>query len=345
VILKNKMDLRCYDSLSKKFRRCGAHLRKCQELPRAALRFVPVPLAFALLAAFCLYGQVSQKQAKRTFAHDRDVETAFQWQAPPRWEGEFLVGYINNGSSGPVIFTIDRNGRRQETLFTLKDAGWIDVIDAAVSQTGEIAAVGSAIGGDRATCYVARIAADRKSQIVTRVWPYCAMTVTFAADGTIWTIGHIKNDQDTGALAYHVLRRFDPSGKLLGSLTLDVMGRGTDETSRLRASRNRVGWFTRNNEYLEFSLDGSELDRYEGPEGATHEEITGVTIGPENEVVASRFRKGKTEFLTLDRENRTWIPVSIPTEYAPDWARVLGFDGTTLVTNSVNGRMRRFHTK
>jgi hypothetical protein len=34
--------------------------------------------------------------------------------------------------------------------------------------------------------------------------------------------------------------------------------------------------------------------------------------------------------------------VSIPKEHTPTWARVLGFDGTTLVTYTTNGRLRRF---
>src|SRR5579864_1735062 len=113
------------------------------------MRIIKYLLATGLLTAFCLEGQTAEKQAKRTFTHERDVETAFLWHEVPRWDGEFLVGYINNQSSGPVIFTIDRDGRREETLFTLKDAGWIDLTDAATSPSGEIAVVGSALGGDR----------------------------------------------------------------------------------------------------------------------------------------------------------------------------------------------------
>jgi hypothetical protein len=254
------------------------------------------------------------------------------------------VGYINNHSNGPVIVTIDRNGRREETLLTLKDAGHINLTDVAVSSSGEIATIGSALGNDRGTIFVARIARDRQSQVVTPVWPYCPMVVTFAPDGTIWTIGHLKDEENTRAVAFHVLRRFDSSGKLLGSTILNVAGDRTDETSYLRSSQDRIGWLTRGGEYIEFSLDGTEIARYDGP-GAAERDITGVALSPENDVVAGRFRKDKTELDMLDRQTRTWIPVSIPPEFAPTYTRVFGFDGTTLVTNHTNTELRRFNTK
>jgi hypothetical protein len=97
------------------------------------MRIIKYLLATGLLTASWLDGQVIEKQPKCTFALARDVETAFQWQAPPHWDGGFLVGYINNPSSGPVIFMIDRDGRREEILFTLKDEGWIDPKDSVRS--------------------------------------------------------------------------------------------------------------------------------------------------------------------------------------------------------------------
>jgi hypothetical protein len=33
----------------------------------------------------------------------------------------------------------------------------------------------------------------------------------------------------------------------------------------LRSSNDRVGWFTRFDEYFEFSLDGKQIGHYEGP--------------------------------------------------------------------------------
>lgn len=70
-----------------------------------------------------------------------------------------------------------------------------------------------------------------------------------------------------------------------------------------------------------------------------------MVLSEENDVVAGRFGKGKADFVVLDREKRAWTTVSLPKEHAPTWAWVLGFDGTTLVTYSKNGKLRRFNTK
>lgn len=254
-----------------------------------------------------------------------------------------LVGYNHNHSSSPIIYTIDRDGRRDETLFTFSDAGLMNLVDVAASRTGEIAVIGSAYTSDgRATTFVARIATDRQHQTITRTWPYCPMVVTFAPDGTLWTIGHSKDNDNTTVLAYNVLQRFDASGRMLGSTSLPVKGNRTQETSGLRSSRDRVGWLTRDGEYLELSLNGSEMARYDGPEVASDLDITGLAMSDDNDVVIGRFGHGKADFLALDRETRSWSQLSLPKEYVPIWAGVHGFDGTNLVTNSKNGTLRRF---
>ncbi len=302
-------------------------------------------LGSAFVAVFWIAGVTVHAQAKlRAVAHDRDVETAFVWEEPPQWDGERLLGYVNNHTNGPVIYAIDRDGRRDEMLFTFQDAGRINLYGIAGSRDGEVAVIGSAFTADsRGTSFFARISPDRKRQIVTRVWPYCPGAVTLAADGTLWTIGLLKDDENTRVLERYVLRRFDRSGKLITSTTLSVKGREQVPMSHLRASLDRVGWFTLSNEYLEFSLDGSEVGRYDGPDGATERDITGIALGDRDDIVIGWFGKGKAQFVTLDRETRAWKPLQLPKEkYATTWARPLGFDGTTLVTTSTNGTLRRF---
>ncbi len=169
------------------------------------LRYVGCfPLVYS--AVFCLTGQVNEGREKRTFTHEREVETAFVWETPPRWEGGKLVGYLHNHSSGPIIYTMDRDGTRDETLFTLKDGALIHVSDLAGSPNGEIAIVASALTSDTGgTTFLARISAEREHQTITRTWPYCPKVVTFAADGNIWTIGNMKSEDGTQDLARNVL--------------------------------------------------------------------------------------------------------------------------------------------
>ncbi len=311
-------------------------------------RYLRISLGLLAVAIFCLTGQVNEGRAKRTFTHERDVETAFIWDSFPRWEGRNLVGHLHNHSSGPVIYTIDQNGRRDETVFTLKDGALINIHDLAASTDGEIALVASALSADkRGTTFFARISADRESQTITRTWPFCPSVVTFAPDGNVWIIGNMKSEDGTQDLARNVLRRFDRSGKMLGSATLQVKGWRTAETSFLRASKDRVGWFAPEGEYFEFSLDGSEIGRYPGPEGAGVEfrNITGMVLSEDSEVIVGHFGGTHAEFVVLSREQRAWNSISVSKEHAPSWAFVLGLDGTTLVTTTTNGRLGRFRTR
>ena len=309
---------------------------------RATLGF----LAIAALAAALLDGQATGGKAKRTLSFDSEVDTGPRGKYLPRWNDGMLVGYATNFSSGPILYSIDRSGYRTETLFALPDGARINLMNIALSNDGEIALVGSALSADsRGATFVARIAADRQHQTVTRIWPYCAVVVTFAPDGTVWTVGHLKDDENTRVVAYNVLRRFDHSGKVLGSTTIRTSASRPQETSYLFSSADRVGWFTREREFIEFSLDGTEIGRYEWPEEFSGGEVSGVATSDGNDVIASWSYNGRMELLALDRTAGAWQTLALPALHHPVSAWVLGFDGTTLVTTTASDRITRFRTK
>jgi len=108
-----------------------------------------------------------------------------------------------------------------------------------------------------------------------------------------------SNDENTKVLARAVLRRYDAEGKLVGSANIETRPYYLSlETSFLISSRDRVGWLNRGGEYVEFSLDGEEIGRYEGPEGSLSGDVSGVAIRKDNLVVAGCFQGEKTEFLS-----------------------------------------------
>jgi hypothetical protein len=294
----------------------------------------------------CVATLLCGQAARRTFTFERDVQTSSVWSEIPRWDGTMLVGWDHNDSASPIIYTIDQDGRRDEILFTFQGAAQIGINHATGSQEGEIAIVGSAYTADgRFTSFLARISADRRRQTITRTSPYHPSELTFAPDGTVWTVGNLKDEENTrDVVPKHLLRRFDSAGKLLGSAVIRVKGFHPDESTFLRASRDRVAWFT-GEEYIEFGLDGSEADRYYGPEVANVREITGVAVSGEGDVVVGRFGGGAAGVLVLDRETRTWDAATLPSQHAPTWTWILGFDGATLVTYSDVGILRRFKMK
>jgi hypothetical protein len=297
----------------------------------------------------CVANLLCGQAARRTFTFERDVQTSSVWREIPRWDGAQLVGYEHDDSAGPIVYTIDRDGRRDEFLFTFEGFARIWIHNIAGSPDGEIAIVGSAYTNDnQLTTFLARVASDRKRQLITRTWPYVPRVVTFAPDGTVWTIGGLKKNEDnTRDVSSHFVRHFDRTGRVIWSSTVRVRGPevGGETASILRASRDRIGWLTQDGEYIEFSLDGAETGRWDLPGHAGFLETTGFALSDENDVIVGHFGKGHAELLELDRDAQAWARVTLPKDYTPSWAWVMGFDGTTLVTHSNTGILRRFNMK
>ncbi len=302
---------------------------------------MPNKLLTALFAASTLFAQSSQE---RTLVHERDVQTSSVWLTIPRWAGGSLLWHDPMVSDGQAIYILDRDGKRDQILFTAPGISAISISHIAGSRAGEIAITGSAFSDEGGlTAFLARISADHQHQTVTRTWPYVPKELTFDYNGNIWTIGDLKDDENTRDRV-HTLRRFDPTGKLLGSATIRVKGSFSDETTYLCSSRDRVGWFA-GEEYIEFGLNGSEIARYAGPAVSYWHDISGVTMNDESDVIAGRFGSGKANILILDRQTRAWTPVSLPKDYAPTWLEILGFDGAMLVTYGEMGILHRFELK
>jgi hypothetical protein len=170
--------------------------------------------------------------------------------------------------------------------------------------------------------------------------PYVPRAVTFTDDGAVWTIGHVKSPDLTREIQQARLERFDQSGKVTISSNVRVSPGMDVAAASLNASRDRIGWLNTEN-YIEFSLDGTEIARYDLAKGSV-ELDTGVALSDSNEVIAGRFSGGKNDFVMLNRTTKNWEPISLPEREKPNWARVLGFDGDTIVTTSTNGTFRRY---
>ncbi len=279
-------------------------------------------------------------QHARKLVLEGKLQTSTIWTVLPRWNGGLLVGVEERNSSAPIVYTIDRDGRRDELLLTIPNAALITIFDLNVTPDGQIALVGQAYSDDpRSATFVARISADRKVQTVTRAWPFAPQVVTIAADNTLWALGPLMDEDNTRVVADTVLRRFDVSGALLTSKELPVAlaGHHSADMSFLASSKDRVGWYRHDGDYLEFALDGTATTRVQGPA-----DVSGFALSEDNEAVAGNFSRKNAEFVVLDRRSGTWRPVTNSKEYAPTWAWVLGFDGSTLVATTRNGELTRF---
>jgi hypothetical protein len=102
------------------------------------------------------------------------------------------------------------------------------------------------------------------------------------------------------------------------------------------------GWFTNGCEYIEFSLDGREIERFDGPPGVGIKQISGVGLDAENGLFVGRYEDHIFEVLAFDRSSRAWNETSVAGLDTPSWARIPGFDGTTLITTEKWDTMRRY---
>ena len=284
---------------------------------------------------------------------------------PAHWSGKVLIGVEENHSKGPLIFVIDRDGRRDQFSFSLPNAETIYVHGLDINSTGRVAIVGGAVSGDaRAGSFLALVAHDRKSQSVIRTWPYVPWEVAFVPDGSLWAVGYTFHDTEDRVVKPNVLAHFDSDGKLLESFPVQAKSEfaghsGALQYSFLRASSDRMGWFTNGLEYIEFSFDGKEIGRYDGPDVSDREESIrrgGFGLSNDNEVLFSTIEnasvaarpatnpsKPNRKTWSLDRETRRWVQTQILDDTLPAWSTVLGFDGSTLAVTGEFHEIRRYN--
>jgi len=249
----------------------------------------------------------------------------------PLLSGGKLLSVEVNRTPEPVLWAVDANGRPEEVRFTIPGASYVLVHGMAATADGTLVVHGSTYDNNsRGGSFLSIIAPDRSKSTVVRLVPYYPRVLTIAQDGTIWMIGY-----DESRRQHNVLKRFDPAGKVISSRDLDATGRisqDANEESTLRASGDRVGWLTNRSEYIEFSLDGQEMDRFQAP--PWHPMLAALTtfaIDKKDTVIASVTQPKQQESLVwlLDRSRHDWVPLSRGKLEATSW--MLGLDGNDVV--------------
>lgn len=170
------------------------------------------------------------------------------------WSGGALLIVQYRFSDSPVFSSFDREGKLiSQFTFTIPEARVNTVFDRSFARgfDGSVAIVGSAYTADsRGTSYLAWVSPDGMNQNIVRLSPFHAWAVTVAADGAIWVAGDEKKVGQEPDLSQSVIRRYDKTGKLLGSyipwsnLHVDAQ-RSPAEESILVSSKERVGWYSR----------------------------------------------------------------------------------------------------
>ena|ERR1700683_2767580 len=178
-------------------------------------------------------------------------------------------------------------------------------------------------------------------QTIISTSPFFPAAVTVASDGTIWVAGHqTKEPSEERDYSQHLIRRYDKTGKLLGSF-IPWSAFGTEPlklpfaSSVLLSLQDRVLWYSpRSPTYTEFSLDGSVINQFNSAPHPEHD-ITRVTACEDGSVFASTLirsagRQTQWGIFRLDRQRGDWS--LIPRN--EKWGNLLGCDGRRLATTT-----------
>jgi hypothetical protein len=291
-------------------------------------------LFLPILICAAVYPAAAQTLPRLVHERDAAVPLPFPQRLSFLWSGHLLLDRLDDHTSAPQLVIVSGDYKVERISFDIAEASMVNVRSYAAGADGAIALCGSAdTPGPKGTTYVSWISPDRKRRILTRVWPYVPEKVAIAGDGTIWAAGFLHEEPGLGAAALNVIRHFDVSGRVLASFSArprPVPNETSDlYDSYLLASRDRVGWFTKSNQYIEYSLAGEELNRYDGPGGVDPvRDVCGVGLSERNGLSVCVNQKGVWRVLALNRGTRTW-DAELPEQEG--YALLLGYDGETLV--------------
>jgi hypothetical protein len=260
----------------------------------------------------------------------------------PVWQCRGLLGVEENFTDEPIIFYTNDEGRTERIQLSIPGGRYLLIRGIAGSRDGSIAATFSAYNdAGQPGSFLALIRPDRSQQVVVRMWPYVADAATMGPSGQVFTIGRVRDGAGGRDSQHNVIKIFDAAGKLIN--TSVILARGDPEfssgdagqASLLSSSKDRLGWLTNLNEYIEFRFDGSELHRFPAPPGRAPDPFGTFALSSDNDVVVGTVDGDHLKLWSLQRLTGSWTALDI-SGTKPSTSALLGFDGQQLVI--VDGR-------
>jgi hypothetical protein len=267
-----------------------------------------------LFSLFLLVLSGSSLQAESlSLEYEMKIGVDFGGMHVERWSEGALVNFVSNETAAPTLLSFDDQGKQLGAIvFTIPGAKMIDLDDIARSPDGSLAVCGKAFDqSGRGSGFIAITSPTGDLATTVRLYPYYPTGITFASDGTIWTIGlEAVDGKETGPgvnPANGVIRHFDRTGKLLGSvvprssLSSPVIGLN----GYLRSANGRIGWYTGppagpGSQYYEIFPDGT-FRKYPAVALGEWEVVTGLALTD----------NGRTYVTTSDAKNHSWRLLSI----------------------------------
>jgi len=271
------------------------------------------------------------------------------------WSGSALLVVQDRFSRGPAIRVIERDGEETSRFtFTIPEDAFIRMYDRSIARGMDrslavIGTVDAYPNDSRGASFLAWVSPDGQEQTLMRLSPFLPAAVTVGSDGTIWVAGHetwpFGGPRD---YAQHLIRRYDRTGKLLGSF-IPWSSLGTipyspppdrthppDTESVLVSLADRIGWYSRHSQtYVELSLDGEVINWIKTPEHPRHVMLSvalcddgGLFVGAA--VLNGPNRTASWGIYALDRQRGEWSFLPRPEK----WGMLYGCDGTRLASTT-----------
>jgi len=260
------------------------------------------------------------------------------------WSGGALLVVQDRLSGAPVFRVFERNGREiSQFTFAIPGASHINVYAFARGLDGSLAVGGTAYTNDsRGATFLAWVSPEGGEQTVIRLPPFFPVPVTVALDGTIWVAGH--ETKWTGPRDYnqHLIRRYDRTGKMLGSfipwsrLRTALPTPSPDTQSVFISLADRIGWYSRHSQtYIEFSLEGAVINWIKTPEHPRHVMLSIAPCDDGGLFVGATVNNGPNRtaswgIFALDRQRGEWSFLPRPEK----WGTLYGCDGTRLASTT-----------
>ncbi len=292
---------------------------------------VALPLFVSFLGALLFAGDpvtfsASSRESFVTCAPDQPTVV------PLTWSRRRFLTTEGSGSRSPNLCIATADGVVERIPLDIPEVAAIGPYDAVVSPTSDIYVSAAAFDSDsRVTTFFARVSEGQTKQ-VCGTFPHFPAKLAAAADGTVWTAGWNTDWEQTRTVDRFVINRYDARCNLLQTIRPALRPTARSDTSQLRVSDNTVILRTGSNEIIEFSLEGKEIDRYDGPQLPKGHSISGITFAVSQTGIAAIGvnNLGNSTIWVFNRKEGVWERANVP-DGLPPGGRLMGFEGEDLV--------------
>jgi hypothetical protein len=303
-----------------------------------------------------------------SLTHVEDISWAIFLPAVqvPKWTHGGLLTVQFKDTKSPLIWMLSPSGDKS-LPFSVPGAESTLIYDCDRASDGTIGISGSAADSDgRVAGFVAWISPNEPNGHVVRTGSYRPAMVAIAPDGTLWTVGKQTTAAATAPaeIVPHAgaIQHFDRSGKTLGSFVPQSTIRNPLLTlsrtrNTLRASKDRIAWYSVDGRYVEMSVSGSlvtdiVVDIPPGRGKPLMDNISFALTDEGDAFLSVPYEVPSTgaplspidvfETYVLDRSARAWRPVQLAGQSPRSGVGyIYGVDGKRLVV--MGGRAVRFY--